>query len=514
MKTNPKRVKTLAQRKAFALIGAIGLTLAGSLLVTGAIVYTYSNQALNQSRTDSEAALLLAEAGVNDELNFIQQNLFSANWSGRSSAPIKATGQPYAGRKGQVKDVPGDFWVYTSSDEAGTTAWAGQGAMYVTANAKVGGAWRKVQIQGPIGGFAATGGNPGPSAPTMGQSIFGDFTIFGYDSNSNGNQPCLGIIGSSNVTVVGNVGVNSRVQSSGVISYTKGYNYNTAGTSHAQLGVTPLFSDTQPFRFPTIRTIIKQTYAGASGYTEPWDYIKATYNNSGAKQWKSGMMGGAALTPSNVVSAGYPATGSDSVALVNKKGNTDGRWEGLNPKPGTTVKQLILPPGDYYFETLQLLYNANTELVIDNAGLSVGGNPNKTPVRFWINGSQGGGADYISCPISLTDPSDASTFRIYFGKDNGEFEFDRDANFPSGTDYSVVGCVYAVNQEWQSTTSSTKIDFIGGNSASKRIRLKGSLIADRVEFNGYCYAEHAGPATANASDPILGVGYAGKYKEF
>jgi len=510
-----RKFRNRTRRQAFALVAAISITLIGSMLVVASVSYSYAHRSLNQSRTDSESALLIAEGGINDEMNYIQQNIYASNWSGRSSAPTTATGEPYPGRKGTIGGVPGTYWVFTSADAAGTTPWAGQGTMFITANAKVGGSWRKIQVEGPVGGFPAIGGNPNPlGPPNMGQSIFGDFTIFGYDSNSNGNQPCLGIIGSSNVSVVGNVGVNSRVQNSGVISYTGGYNYNTSGTSQTQLATAPFYNDAQPFRFPTIRSIIKNTYSGAAGYTEPWDYIKATYNNSAPKQWRSGLTTGSPLSAANVISAGYPSTGSDSITLVNKKGNKLGRWEGLNSKPGTSVKQLILPPGDYYFETVQLLFNSETELVIDNAGLTVGGNPNKVPVRFWINGDQGGGADFVSCPISLTDPNDASTFRIYFGKDNGEFEFDRDVNYPSGSDYSVVGCVYAVNQEWQSTTSSTKIDFIGGNSSSKRIRLKGSLIADRVEFNGHCYAEHAGPSIVNPSDPILGIGFTGKYKEF
>jgi hypothetical protein len=176
-------------------------------------------------------------------------------------------------------------------------------------------------------------------------------------------------------------------------------------------------------------------------------------------------------------------------------------------------KSLILPPGDYYIEQFDLdstaSYEQNVELVIDNAGLSVGGNPNRIPVRIWMNWTQNNpSTSNITIPVSLTDPSDPSTFRLFYGEDNGAFQFSRPSSWPSGTVYEVAGAVYAVS----GGTSGTTISFVGGSNASLLLQLRGALMADMVNIKGYSsiiYSQNV----VNPQDPGAGANFNNSYSD-
>lgn len=137
-------------RKGGALIGALGVSLILTLLVTGTITMASGYRNMAKVRSDSEAALLLAEAGVNDELNRIALRMKSYPANQWSSSPDQLSGEPYRGRKGTVPDSPGTFWVYSSTGETSTTAWPGTGPIYVTATAVVGRSMRKVSVEAAV----------------------------------------------------------------------------------------------------------------------------------------------------------------------------------------------------------------------------------------------------------------------------------------------------------------------------------------------------------------------------
>jgi choice-of-anchor A domain-containing protein len=143
-------------REGGALIGALGVSLILTLLVAGTITLASSYRNMAKVRGDSEAALLLAEAGVNDELNRIALRMKSYPANQWSSSPDLLPGEPYRGRKGTVPDVPGTFWVYSSTGETNTTAWPGTGPIYVTATAVVGRSMRRVSVEAGV----TTGQNP------------------------------------------------------------------------------------------------------------------------------------------------------------------------------------------------------------------------------------------------------------------------------------------------------------------------------------------------------------------
>jgi len=496
--------KEQSRKRGAALITALLFTLIVALLVGGGLLYVSQNFRLATVRRDSEAALLLAESGVNDEFNYIANHLYDPDVTKRSSQPNKLEGEPYVGRHGKIPGLQGDFWVYTSRDPYSYTSgalcypWTGGSTLYITCNAVVNGAWRRIRV----------GGN------NQLQSVFNLFALFGLDAGNNNNQPSIGLTGNADVDIVGTAGTNGHVQKgSGTIHYTRAINYNTAyyeGTPKKQFEDNPVFGQPARLDFPTVTKVVRYLYTATSGMTDSaaWSWLKNNRQNSTKMlQYKADLPLGAGISPGNVTLANYPTA---DTTLVNKQGNKLGHWENINAKPGSkTVRTLILPPADYYFENIDLGYNANTELVIDNAGLSVGGNPTRKQVRIFLSGSSS--KDTVQIPIVLTNPNDASTFRIYDNKDGSVFELTRDTSV-TGT-YMVAGCIYAVTAEFgKSSLKGTEISVYGGSNANERLVLLGSLLADRVSFNKFSQIVFADTAENN-NDPPVAVGFLGGYWE-
>jgi hypothetical protein len=193
-----------------------------------------------------------------------------------------------------------------------------------------------------------------------------------------------------------------------------------------------------------------------------------------------------------------------------------GSWTGINFRPGSlSVRTLIFPPGDYYFSDIDVKFDENTEIVIDNAGLTTpqGSNPDGIPVRFWINGT--GQQDYLGARIVMTDKTDPSTFRVFYNKDGCTLNFVRASNAPSG-ELTVAGAIYAVTNRLDPSTGlpvnsglkGTNIDFTGDTSdPNKKFSILGSLVADRIQFNGQCDVLAAAVVVGQRQDPAAGVGF-------
>lgn len=489
------------RRRGAALVGSMTLVLVASLLIGGVVTVTVNQRNLATTRTNSEAALLLAEAGINDELNRITRRIalqLPENW-GTAMSPTP--GEPFPGRKGSVTGVNGNYWVYSAANPEGTQPWNGLTPLYVVCHARVNGATRRVVVGGE----------------GMKQGLFGEFAVFGNDASAGDNSLAIGLTGNNNVIhISGIAGTNGRVQKGNyTLTYDAAYNCNTQryyGTSFTQFQGGSIFNKVDPWYWPTVNQVVKQIWPSAdtSNLATTAAFLKGIRENSSKiRTWKPNLTAGTALSSTSTQLAGFPSSGDDSVELINKKGNSLARWEVANLKPGSTsTRTLILPPGDYFFEDINLIWDSRTELIVDNAGLSVGGNPNNKQVRIWVFGSRK--YDIVSLPIQMTAPNDPSTFRIYYGKDDGEFEFRRDSNYTG--EFRVAGCVYAITGLYgNESMRGTKVDFIGGTDSSKTIQLVGSLIGDRVEFNGYGLITHPGQAIQHPEDPAGGFGFNGTY---
>jgi hypothetical protein len=484
-----------------ALVGAVAVaTIAGMVLGVALVL----NSSYNRSvfiKSDAEAALLLAEGGINDELNAITINLQAGNF-GAATPPTQKAGEPYKGRKGSVEGTTGDYWVFTSKDPEGNEPWDGTSTFYVTANAVVNGSARKVRIGGPNQKF---------------QSPFSSFALFGLDNASGSNQANIGLAGANTVVqVIGVAGTNGSIQSgSGQISFSAAFNYNAdafATAPDSQFVGSNVFRKSERLVLPTVTDVIRQTVPATKGMSDAdaWTYIRTNLANvTSTKQWKSGLSAGATLSPTTVQSANFASSGGGQYVLVNKSGSTLGRWNSLNNAPGSSTKKtLIFQPGDYYFEKIDLGDNQNTEFIIDNAGLTMaGGNPNRMPVRFFVAGT--GQQDNIAIEVKQTDPSDPGALRVFYNKPGCVFNIIRPSSWTSGTSMNTTCGVYAVTGI--TGNGGTRISVVGGNAVNDWININGSLIADRVEFNGRIRVSFPGEGSARPNDPISGVGYSTGY---
>ncbi len=144
-------------QKGSVLPAVLIMSAVGSALVVGSLTTAGSHYSLSVSRANSEAALLVAEAGLNDELALIATKTGTGTASTWVTTPTKLSGQPYAGRKGTVAGANGDFWVYASTTPYGTTPWTGTGPVYLNSTAVVGGAVRKASMEVKIAAGTPTG---------------------------------------------------------------------------------------------------------------------------------------------------------------------------------------------------------------------------------------------------------------------------------------------------------------------------------------------------------------------
>jgi hypothetical protein len=179
------------------------------------------------------------------------------------------------------------------------------------------------------------------------------------------------------------------------------------------------------------------------------------------------------------------------------------------------VQTLIFEPGDYYFESVNVLNDPYTELVIDSQALASGGTPGQ--VRFWVyatpNSTQN---DLIQIPIVATKAVGEATanpqlFRVYYGVDRGVFSFQRPSSYTNydgsaAGDFNVYGAIYAVTKLPGDTSSlsGTDIDFVGQGGA---ITLSGALIADQITFHYICNVNFVD--SSYTGDPFAGAGGSG-----
>jgi|GEM_PF-3635006 len=493
------------------------------LAAAGAILAT-SSYSRAWTETKSEVALQLAEAGVNEELRYVSSRIRQYRFP-LSHSPTVLPGEPFPGQPGSVAGVAGKYWVY-ATDPGTTRPWSGQGAAEVTCVSMVWGDGLGQAV--PEGARTVKRTVVIKAIP---QSIFGMFALFALDASNDNNQPALGLGGSAVVEVRGDVGTNGLVQKgTGKISYLHAYNYRSgfAGFPGGSSGFTdePVYERPEPYVLPTVTEVL-QTVVPANGKADPWRWLAQHNDNDAILQYAS--VGGS-LTQRGTLRAGFKksqtkltnrrsnlSSSANLLTGTNKTGSIDlGSWHEVNLRPGSTrVRTLILPPGDYFFEELKLIYDADTQIVIDNGGLTTatGRNSKRAPVRIWMQGAAQ--QDYVRLPVILTAPNDPSTFRIFFGKDGSVLSLERDSNFPAG-DFQIAGAVYAITNRLDPVTllpvngalKGTEVDIYGSTSRpGDTTSLLGSVIADRIQLHGHCRVLHSGQPFGAGLDPASGLAF-------
>ena len=498
---DPIRFRSRRREQGGMLVTALIFTGVAGLLIGGTLAYTSGHMNLSATRRNSEAALQVAEAGINDELRRLTIR------AGQGEAALKTyndsflsnqyeSGQPYPGRTGTVKGVNGRYWVIGHSDRAATNIWDGERALWITAVAEVNGAMRRVQV----------GSND------MSRRLFDEYAVFGVYGDPSGNQAALGFTGqNNNVTIEGTIATNGYVGSGNFnLTYEHAINFNTdALTGSGKSYAFPSSGETATagYResFPSVLEVARQTFGMSSTATQAdvvahikgLDHngtrirrMSVSYSNWASVETALGAVTGSAKD--TLLPAINPKA-ADKWGFFNKSGNKLGWWDGVNSLTGILdsvgnawgpVKIVVIPPGDYFFETLNLDDDVNTVTVVDNGnvlGLVPNNNDGSIPqTRIWMLGKSTN-ADYIRSPMHYTDtsPKGAMQFRLFYGKEGGELEIVRKPNIPFG-DYIFRGGFYSVTN----SDKPTQIDFVGQTSDNTLITVYGSLIADRVEFNG------------------------------
>ncbi len=514
--------RTLRRERGGALLATLAFATFTALLIGAGLSVSSGHYSLAWSQGRSEGALLLAEGGMNDELAAIAANVGVPSATALGSSPTVAAGETLRfpgenhavwGRRGTISGTPGSYWVCATNNEwwrsgDAPVAWDGRTSpFWITSTAYVNGAWRRVE---------------GQVSTTSLFALYAVYAMASYSNNSNAV-----VLSAGDVIINGVAGTNGQIsnsngstfQAAGLINaYTLNNPTGQFDSRHAMPGASFL-TQAGPFIYPTTVSVLRRTL-GIPTYSDAaaWSYLANNNDNDAKVYTYRGGASSATLSAANCTRLALPSTD-----FTNGKSSA---WASAGAKPGTSgkVKTLIFEPGDYYFTSVALGYDAATELVIDPQALASGGTPGQ--VRFWIYDPAGKSNDAMALPIVATKPAGASTadpggFRIYYGKDGKAFEFSRPGNTKDWNgasllgDFNVYGGVYAVTKQPGDTSSvlaGTEIDFVGSTGAGDgRITLNGSLLADKVHFHGPCTVNFM--ASTVPGDPPAGVRISGGYDD-
>ena len=515
-----------------ALITALLVATATAMLLAASLAVSMTSAKLGWKQIYSQSALQLADAGINSELQFIAQNVGSSTITGKSSQPVvysgvtaieAATGSTVLGRPGTVSGFNGGtFYVYSSNNSAGTTAWDGvTSPFYITCSAVVNGVWQTVQVQSTanslfnVYGIFVTGTTGSPSTPA---------------NNSIVNQP--GAV----VNITGPTGTNGGVSTPTGTTFTAptAINANTGSCTSNRLTTTNVQSGGQlcsvqaPLCYPRSTDVCRTAFGCHS-------------TDSDATVWSSCQSHSSNSTGVYTYNGNYWNTGTD-ISTRNCTRVQGGCGTTLNAntffncgniKPGSynfwnngCQCTLIFEPGDYYFTSMQLDYQYNQcDMVIDSQALASGGTPGQ--VRFWLVDPSGQNLnDYCKIPMRYTCASGQSTpdpgmCRIYDTKCGGNCTFQHPSSCQdyNGTThnedfdyYCGVHCCGApatttttgCSEPSAQTTKPCTFSCSGtSRSSTGCCNLHGSLLCDQLNCSGCCNIKYT-PSQRCDKDPCVG----------
>ncbi len=516
-----------------ALVTALMISLATAMVLGASLAVVLTSNSLGWSQVRSETALQLADAGVNSELQYLSQNVAQVNITLKSSQPVAAVGvtlkypgENYAvkGRQGTVPGFDGGvFWVYSSNDAAGTVAWDGVSTpYYITSSGYVNKTWSRIQVtckSSSLFNLFASGSQGSYSGDTVGVVA----------------NPGAGVVINGPTTINGQVttGTGATVTSPQVINantctYSSGQYTNTNVASGGKL-----VTKKTPYVYPTCANVYKQS----CGHPEEdddhaWARCKSSCNNSTGVYTYRSDANDDTIKSSNCQRATFSGNTLNNSCWNNAKtrpGTYDSNWWWWW-NPTVSVQTLIFEPGDYYFSSVQLAYDASCEMVVDPQAFASGGTPGQ--VRFWVHDLAANHPtdDSIALPISNTCANgqavDPGMFRIYCGKDNKECRFTRpnsckdwQGNTISG-DFEFKCGVYACTKQPNTVVNSSgacqqqaddstkhgcKIHLYGCSTRSKGCaKITGSCLSDKMIFDGGCTLNFQASAYCD-KDPSCGA---------
>jgi hypothetical protein len=527
----PSTKRSRLRQAGAALVTVLLIAVSTSMLLGASLTVALTSPQLGHNQADSISALELANAGINSELQTIALNTGATSVAARSSAPNLVSGltsillgvtQTVLGRQGTVPGfAKGNFYVYSSNDAAGTTAWDGvTSPFYVTSTAYVNQCWHKVQIT---------------TTPT---SLFNVYGI--YSGGDSSTTSTVTVASGSSVTVTGAAGVNGTVSQGSSCSVTAPQCINANCSKHTSGQFTTsnvcsggsLNSCQPPIVYPKTSDCCRSCFGCAPGTSDSATYSTCQSHccNSSCVYQYTNYANSSTINTRNCC----PLSGGCGTQLNNNcfsnanicpgTYTSNGWWWWSNPT--VAVQTLIFEPGDYYFTSMQLAYDASKQIIIDPCAYASGGTAGQ--VRFWCcdcnAATDGATNDYCQMPVTNTCASGTSTpdpgqFRIYYDKDGCSCNFSRPDNINDWTGNTVSGdfnlyCgIYCSSKPATDTSSKTGCccSFTGtsnqhgcGSSNDGCIHLCGSCLCDKMSFSGNCKCDYT-PSQTCTKDPCSGA---------
>lgn len=415
-----------------------------TLLLGGVLLLSVSHLNLSHVNSCYANAMKLAEAGVNWELNQVSRDPALAN-----TTPVTVALPSGSSRS---------FTVHIEAYPSGG-AWVPGQPFWVISTGTVDGVSRTVRV-------VASG--TGPS---------GLYALFGIDS--------LSVSGDANV--VGAVGSNGYVDVGGSTLFDGDFLYcGSAAGSEAnveQATTGEVLHSPLPESFPTVDEIANLR----SGTTQGVTYLKTHNDNASVVD-----------TYGNAV----PITSYDLSNKVFQKAERDLHEfleDGVTPNPLYGKNVIVLGPGDYYLENLEV--GGNDGIRVDTSGGTV---------NIWLGPAPGDNpkkTDTILGNSIFFPDADASGFNLYVG-------CQRTLKLNGCTDF--YGDVYAYNGPDTSDAYYGSIQMLGTTE------IYGSVIGYSVTKmigNGYIEypssggTEPGGPGGIAPGEPVLFYGFHSLWEE-
>lgn len=442
---------------ALAFVGITAIIVAG----VGGLVVSHVSRASVES--DYSRAIHLAEAGVNYEMRWISQNLYS-------NPNAIHHGFPGPGQNGpETFNLPGGTVTVKVVNEDGNGPWIPGQRARIVATGRSNGIERTIEVVAE----RENGFNP-----ILAQH---HFLLFGTESvRLNGAVS----------RIYGNVGTN------GTMTFNGARASNVSG-SIVFMGSSPTVSGANVFREPYVRQWPTVDQLAMQYFPNGMQSLRTQNNNDNIRMFhpSDSTFSLSAAVPAGLSKSTWTLTNN----IVNASSITqntfagdrpmrNGGWRYATQNEGLHNKRvLIFPPGDYYFESVNVS-SGNSAFLIDNAN---------GPVNIWVGGTVNSN-DTFGLTTILTDPDRPDTYRIYYNKTR---------NLGIAGNKTTVGMIYMV------TGSPSGGDYtISGTSEHH-----GGVIARRIVVSGtsqiYAASTEGGSGLNFANGPTTGYVFAGNWRE-
>lgn len=503
-----------------SLIMALVFTLITSVIL--GVIGTFALANLNKATVDSDymAALNIAEAGINYELQWISQDTSDANRAHQAN-PANGQNGPYTG---SISGIPGTFTVYVTQwdendpDGPGLSPWYAPQDLLVTSIGTVNGVTRVVHARG------------------VRKSIFDEYALYAIEEGTFSG----GGASSTSTQIWGNLGTNGDVTFNGsldtdIVVGDVNLNGGTATTSDEGSNV---IANPDPVEFPTIPEIAEAMWTGGLSHLVTANSNANLRKLSGTDTAMSNHTLSSGITlamlglaeevdpnaksaatkryvPSGAIdpmfaSAGYTASSrlledpnntfpSDTATIdaittgtryVTLQVNVVNGVVTFSPPAleGTEgLRLLIVPPGDYYLGRVDLKGGTTGLIVLNHLG----------PVRIWVDTITGFSQQDALSTVVIFTSTDPSKFRLFYNKCST-------LTIAGGSNF--YGSFYAYRPGCSTTTPDVKFT---GNST-----VYGSVISDYFTVSGgtrVIFPNDGGGA--DPTDYSLWYGFKDRWKE-